>query len=78
MHIFTHVHVSHCNLFTIQLNRVSIMREDPRQNKRGWQSPLELRKDPIECAPGFQPSHAIHFFPAVPVTAIAISKDHGL
>lgn len=54
------------------------MREDPRQNKRGWQSPIELRTDPIECSPGFQPSHAIHFFPAVPVTSIAIANDQGL
>ncbi len=54
------------------------MREDPRQSKRGWHTPLELRTDPIECSPGFQPSHAVHFFPAVPVTSIAIAKDQGL
>jgi lethal(2) giant larvae protein len=63
---------------TIILLRVSIMRDDPRQKTRGWQAPLEVRTDPIECLPGFQPSHCIHFFPAVPITALAIAKELSL
>jgi hypothetical protein len=54
------------------------MRDDPRQKTRGWQAPLEVRTDPIECLPGFQPSHCIHFFPAVPITALAIAKELSL
>ena len=54
------------------------MRDDPRQRTRGWQAPLEIRSDAIECSPGFQPSHGIHFFPAVPVTSLAIAKQQGL
>ena len=54
------------------------MRDDPRQRGRAWQAPLEVRTDPIECLPGFQPSHCVHFFPAVPITALAIAREQGL
>ena len=54
------------------------MRDDPRQRTRGWQPPLEVRTDPISCLPGFQPTHCVHFFPAVSVTALAINKDQSL
>lgn len=57
---------------------VSIMREDPRQRGRAWQAPLQIRTDPIECSPGYQPSHCVHFFPAVQVTALAIDTEHKL
>lgn len=54
------------------------MRDDPRQRPRGWQAPLEVRTDPIECPPGFQPSHCIHVFPTVPVTALALAKEQNM
>ncbi|XP_019850338.1 PREDICTED: lethal(2) giant larvae protein homolog 2-like [Amphimedon queenslandica] len=63
---------------TIILLRVSIMRDDPRQRPRGWQAPLEVRTDPIACLPGFQPTHCIHLFPTVAVSALAIAKEQGL
>ena len=54
------------------------MRDDPRQKVRGWQAPLEVRTDVIECSPGFQPSHCIHFFPSVSITAFGLAKEQGV
>jgi len=63
---------------TIQLNRVSIMRDDPRQRGRNWQAPLEVRTDNVECPPGYQPSHCVSLFPNVAITALAIAKEQHL
>lgn len=62
----------------ISLHRVSILREDPRQHGRNWQSPMELRLDGIECAPGYQPSFCIMIFPNIPITALALAKEQKL
>ena len=54
------------------------MRDDPRQRGRNWQAPLEVRTDSVDCPPGYQPSHCVGLFPNVPITAIAIAKEHHL
>ena len=72
------VHLSHPSLSSLQLVKVSIMRDDPRQRGRNWQAPLEVRMDSVECGPGYQPSHSIGLFPNVTVTALAIAKQQHL
>lgn len=62
----------------IPLHRVSILRDDPRQRGRNWQSPLELQLEGIECAPGYQPIFCIAIFPNIPITAIGFAKEQKL
>ena len=63
---------------TIPLHRVSILRDDPRQKGRNWQSPMELRLDGIECDPGYQPIFCVGIFPNIPVTTIGFAKEQKL
>ena len=62
----------------VKLQRVSIMRDDPRQRGRNWQAPLDVRTNGIECAPGYQPTHCVGLFPNVPVTTVALAKEQNL